>query len=222
MSLLVKNLQVTIGDKTILRNVSLKVEQGEIVALQGVNGSGKTTLARTLAGDPSLKILKGTALIDKVNLLNLPPDKRLAAGIFLTFQHPVELPNITVISFLKAIYFNQVGASLEKFAADLEEYIAILGLPADFLSRITNQDFSGGEKKKLELLQLLLLKPKYAILDELDSGVDREALNIFAKTIKKSASKDKVGFLVISHYQKFVDLLSPDKLVTLKDGSTNA
>jgi Fe-S cluster assembly ATP-binding protein len=218
MSLCVSHLQVAAGKTPIIKDVSFNISSGEIVALQGVNGSGKTTLARALAGDPGLKVVAKKVMLNNVDLLALTPEKRFAAGLFLSFQHPVELPHITVTSFLKAIYFAAPNASFERFADDLEKNLHLLKLPIKFLERIMNQDFSGGEKKRLELLQLLLLEPKFAILDELDSGVDKNTLELFAKIIKNLAKEAKVGFLVISHYQKFIDLLKPSRVITLKDG----
>lgn len=218
MGLIVSNLQVKNGEKVVLSDVSVIVKNGEIVVLVGLNGSGKTTLARALAGDPGLIVSSGQATLNEVDLLKLPVNQRFGAGLFVSFQNPVELPHITVVSFLKAVYFNQPANSFENFADELDKNLQLLNLPVSFLERVMNQDFSGGEKKRLELLQLLLLKPKFAILDELDSGVDKESLALFARIIANLAQEEKIGFLVISHYQKFMDLLSPAKVVTLKEG----
>jgi len=220
VSLIVKNLKINIGEKEVIKNASFEIKSGQITILEGPNGSGKSTLAWTLGGFPDYKVESGSVRINQQDLLKLKPNQIALSGLFLSFQNPVALPNITVAEFLRNAYRQLSGklSSLEEFADSLEKWLHYLKLPISFLDRAMNEDFSGGEKKKLEVLQLLLFNPRYAILDEIDSGLDKESLASIAAVIKMLARNEKTGFLLITHYQKFIDLIKPQIFLTIKNG----
>src|ERR1700750_2943201 len=182
--LLVENLHVTIGDKRIVRGLTLKVPRGEVHAIMGPNGSGKSTLAKVLAGHPDYQVTKGEAVMDGEKILSLEPDDRARKGLFLAFQYPSEIPGVTIANFLRAAVQARMpeGEELEatEYYAKLYEKMEQLGMDRSFTSRSVNEGFSGGEKKRTEILQLAMLEPKYAILDETDSGLDIDALKTVA------------------------------------------
>ena len=189
----IKDLHAQVEGKEILKGVNLTIKQGEVHALMGPNGSGKSTLAYTLLGHPKYKVTSGDILVDGQSILALPPDKRAKAGLFLAFQYPVTVPGVTMFSFLRAAY-NSVHTdeknqppTLFEFREAMNEKMKLLGVDESFMNRYLNEGFSGGEKKRAEILQLALLKPKFAVLDETDSGLDIDALKTVAEGVSKIA-----------------------------------
>src|SRR6204780_2340974 len=187
----ITDLNVRIEEREILRGVDLDINQGEIHALMGPNGSGKSTLANTLLGHPKYKVTKGDVLIDGESIVNLTPDKRAKKGLFLAFQYPVAVPGVTMFSFLRAAYnavhtdANNQAPTIFDFKETLAERMKLLGMDESFMNRYLNEGFSGGEKKRAEILQLAMLKPKFAVLDETDSGLDIDALKTVAEGVSK-------------------------------------
>lgn len=210
----IKNLHVKVGEKIILNGVTLGIKPGEIHAVMGPNGSGKSTLANTIMGHPNYKVLSGDILLNKKSILKLKTDERARKGIFLSFQYPQEMPGVSVSSFIgRAVATmsrtrgkTQNPIELRKL---LREKLEEFGFEPQFLNRYLNDSFSGGEKKKMELVQMSLLEPSLAILDEPDSGLDLDALQTVAKGIKKSISP-KRGILIITHYQRILKYIKPD------------
>jgi len=219
MKLEIKNLHVEINGKEILRGINLSVKQGEIHALMGPNGSGKSTLANTLMGHPKHKITEGKILFNNEDITNLSPDKKAKKGLFLSFQYPTEISGITIQNFLKTSYNNLKNEKLPffKFKKILQEKAKLLGIEESFLSRYLNEGFSGGEKKKTEILQLLTLDPTFVILDETDSGLDIDALKIVSNGIAQFKNPEK-SVLLITHYKRILDYIKPDKISIIKNG----
>jgi Fe-S cluster assembly ATP-binding protein len=219
----IKDLHVSVEGKEILKGVDLTVRQGEIHALMGPNGSGKSTLANTLLGHPKYKVTKGEILVDGESVLALTPDKRAKKGLFLAFQYPVSVPGVTMFSFLRAAYNathttdTNEAPTLFDFREAVAEKVKLLGVDESFLTRYLNEGFSGGEKKKAEILQLALLKPKFAVLDETDSGLDIDALRIVAEGVSKIAGSD-LGVLVITHYQRILKYIRPTFVHVMFEG----
>ncbi len=225
MALEIRNLHVEVMDdlgnrKEILRGVNMKLEKGKIYALMGPNGSGKTSLSNALAGHPKYKIISGEIILDGEDITNLTPDERAKRGIFLSFQYPKEIPGVNLSSFLRTAY-NSVYSDGKKSVLELYEMLRekakLLDMDEKFFDRYLNQGFSGGEKKKSEILQMLILNPKVAILDETDSGLDIDALRVVAKGIKNFANKDKY-ILVITHYKRILEYIEPDRVFVMVDG----
>ena len=226
----IKNLQVKTGKKLILKGITLRVKPGEIHALMGPNGSGKTSLALSLAGHPAYEVVKDKAkpsqvILDGKDLLNLSPDKRAKAGLFLAFQQPVEIPGVRVNQFLRQAHQTLFGEksrkkypSAYKFYEYLSGVAEKIGVDQSLLGRNLNEGFSGGEKKQLEMLQLVVLKPKYAVLDETDSGLDVDALKIVAKAVEIVRTKHKTGILIITHYLRILEHVQPEFVHLLVDG----
>ncbi|MDW2995572.1 MAG: ATP-binding cassette domain-containing protein [Alphaproteobacteria bacterium] len=217
----INNLTVTLSDRELLKNISLKIDAGARVLLSGHNGSGKSTLANTIAGNPSYTIKSGTIKFNKTDITNENTTTRALMGIFLGSQHVPEIPGLTILSFLKhsciAHTHFQLGQDLSmgQFLEKLESARAQLNIPQQWLNRSVNVGFSGGERKKIMLLQLIMTQPKFAILDEPDSGADNQTQQLIADTIK---SMPDTTFLFISHQQSFTDLVSPTHTITLSDG----
>lgn len=216
-SLQITNLKVKIEEKEILQGVSLNIKPGEVHAVMGPNGSGKSTLASTLAGHPSYEVTGGTVSLNGEDLLDKSPDERAQAGLFLAFQYPVEVPGVSVQNFLKQSYDARFHDQPEKkFAKVIEFRKHLSGLATDlkinpdFLARGLNEGFSGGEKKQLEILQMAVLEPKFAILDETDSGLDIDAIKKVSAGVKKIIEKHHTGALIITHYRRILDYLKPD------------
>jgi Fe-S cluster assembly ATP-binding protein len=209
----IENLQVNIGDKPIVRGLTLKVPQGEVHAIMGPNGSGKSTLAKVLAGHPDYQVTGGRVLMDGKNLLELEPDERARRGLFMAFQYPSEIPGVTIANFLRAAVQARMpeGEELEAtdYYARLYEKMELLGMDRSFTARAVNDGFSGGEKKRNEILQLAMLEPKYAILDETDSGLDIDALKTVAHGVN-SLRGPNLGILLITHYQRLLNYIVPD------------
>src|SRR5437016_7427101 len=201
----IKNLRVAIGQNEIIRDLSLSVGLGELHAVMGPNGSGKSTLAKVIAGHPDYKVTSGEVFMDGENLFELDPDERARKGLFLAFQYPSEVPGVTIANFLRAAMQARLpeGEELEAtdYYARLYEKMDMLEMDRKFTARSVNESFSGGEKKRNEILQMLVLEPKYAVLDETDSGLDIDALKIVANGVNASRSPER-GFLVITHYQR--------------------
>jgi len=228
----IRDLCVSSEEKEILKGVSLKIKPGEIHALMGPNGSGKSSLALALAGHPRYQIARGRLLLDNKDVTKLPPDKRARLGLFLALQHPVAVPGVSVVNFLKTASrdLKNERTATTGFIGDLREKMKALRLDESFASRGVNDGFSGGEKKKSEVLQLAILKPKYAVLDETDSGLDIDALKLVANNIsrianrqptkgdKRQATSDKPGILLITHYQRILKYIKPDQVHVLVGG----
>ena len=213
--LLVKDLQVKIDNQEILKGVSLVLSNGEIHAVMGPNASGKSTLAKTLIGDPNYKVVQGQVWFGSKNLLKMTPEQRARKGLFLAFQSPVEVPGVNVFEFLRAILPKKM--SIEKFENMIRLIIKALNIKEKFLERNLHQGFSGGEKKKLEILQMAVLQPKVIILDEVDSGLDIDALQLVSKAIKKFRPVDS-AVLLITHYQRILKYIKPDYVHIMIDG----
>ena len=219
MSLEIKNLCVEIEGKKILNNFSMKLEKGKIHALMGPNGSGKSTLANALAGNPKYKITSGKIILNGENITELSPDKKAKKGLFMSFQYPQEIEGVSIYNFLKQAYnsLHEKQISILKFRKLMQDKSHELGVDEEFFNRYLNKGFSGGEKKKSEILQMLVLDPKIAILDETDSGLDIDALKTISKGIKEFISPEKTC-LVITHYKRILEHLNPDKIFVMIDG----
>jgi Fe-S cluster assembly ATP-binding protein len=220
--LIVSDLHVTAENAEILKGIDLVVEPGRVHALMGPNGSGKSTLAFALAGHPGYAITGGTATIDGEDLLALSPDKRAKSGLFLSFQYPAAIPGVSVANFLRTARTSVRGSDLTpaQFRKLVFDQLDLLGIDTSFLGRYVNDGFSGGEKKRLEMLQLAVLEPKYAILDETDSGLDVDALRAVGEsltTLRAGAGKE-MGFLIITHYPRILQYVEPDVVHVMMDG----
>ncbi len=216
------NLSVAVDKKQILNNVSFVVESSKVHALMGQNGSGKSSLSYTAMGHPFYQVKQGSIFFNGVNITHMSPEKRAQMGLFLSFQSPYSLTGVSVFSFLKASYNACVDStiSVENFNNLLKKKMDLLDIDVSFVDRDVNVGFSGGEKKRLEMLQLLLLQPKVAILDELDSGLDIDALKIVAhglKTIKQH--NPDMAIIIITHYQKILEYIQPDFVHIMHQGS---
>jgi Fe-S cluster assembly ATP-binding protein len=218
--LTVKNLKVKIEDKNILNGVNLSVGEGEVCALMGKNGSGKSTLAQVLVGNPLYTVSSGSVKVSKKDLLKLSPEERAQAGLFLSFQHPVEIEGVNLASYLRLIYNKKHGTKLSpvKFRKLLKEKTEILEIDDGLLARGLNEGFSGGEKKKLEMVQMLLLEPKVAILDEVDSGLDVDSMKTISKAINYLHEKTNTSVLLITHYNRILNYITPDKVFVMSEG----
>jgi Fe-S cluster assembly ATP-binding protein len=223
--LVIKNLHVNIEDKEILRGVDLTVKQGEIHAIMGPNGTGKSTLAYTLMGHPNYEVTGGEVWFKGQNILELAPDERSRLGLFLAFQYPVSIPGVTVANFLrtalnarrKAKNPEDKGIPIPEFRTMLKEQMSLLKMDYNVAGRYLNDGFSGGEKKRAEILQMATLKPEIAILDETDSGLDIDALRIVADGVNALMSNE-MGVLVITHYQRLLNYIKPHFVHIMLDG----
>jgi Fe-S cluster assembly ATP-binding protein len=219
----IKNLHVAVSGKPILNGVCLDIKPGEIHVVMGPNGSGKSTLANSIMGHPKYSVTEGEITINKKNIVKLSPDKRAHAGVFLAFQYPKEIPGVSVSSFIQTAMRETRNQENKKtrnpiqFRKTLRANLVELGLDAKFMNRDINHGFSGGEKKKMEVLQMTMLKPKFAILDEPDSGLDIDALKIVAEAINQAA-KAKLGILLITHYQRILKYIKPTKVHVMMCG----
>ncbi len=215
----IKNLHVQSESKVILKGINLKLEPGQIHALMGPNGSGKTTLAYVLMGHPKYRITSGEILLNGKDLTKMDPHERAKEGLFLSFQQPVEISGVSISNFLRQAYnsVKEKKLSLLEFRYLLEQKAKELDIDTKFLNRYVNQGFSGGEKKKMEILQMAVLDPKIAILDETDSGLDIDSLKKVAEGVNKLKSPDKT-ILIITHYKRILDYAKPDKVSIMMDG----
>ncbi|WP_169974404.1 Fe-S cluster assembly ATPase SufC [Tautonia rosea] len=214
----IKNLRVAVEGKEILKGVDLTLRQGEVHALMGPNGSGKSTLSYALMGHPNYEILEGSATLNGVDLLEMEADERAKAGLFLAFQYPTSIPGVTVANFLRHAVTNvrnpdrKEGEELipmREFRKDLRSVMNELGMDPEFARRYLNEGFSGGEKKRAEVLQLAMLQPSFAILDETDSGLDIDAVRIVSEGVNRVAERQGTGVLVITHYQRILTYIQP-------------
>jgi len=217
----IRDLHVSIDENEIIRGLSLAVPRGEVHAIMGPNGSGKSTLAKVLAGHPDYRVTSGEVLMDGENILEIAPDERARKGIFLAFQYPSEIPGVTIANFLRAAVQARMpeGEELEAtdYYARLYAKMDMLEMDRSFTSRSVNEGFSGGEKKRNEILQLAMLEPKYAVLDETDSGLDIDALRIVAAGVN-SLRGPKLGVLLITHYQRLLNYIVPDLVHVMVQG----
>jgi Fe-S cluster assembly ATP-binding protein len=235
MTLEIRDLHVTVEGKEILKGVSLIVERGATHALMGPNGSGKSTLSYTLMGHPNYQVTQGEVLLDGISLLQMTPDQRARQGLFLAMQYPVAVSGVTLYSFLHAAtsavrgYGDQAEKAIRgrlnahlmpmrKFRQELNEKLDFLQIDPAFLRRYLNEGFSGGEKKRAEILQMALLQPRYSILDETDSGLDIDALRIVSEGINVLQNELDMGLLVITHYQRILNYIHPDVVHIFVDG----
>ena len=224
MSLLeIKNLHVRIEDKKILNGLTLTVEKGQVAAIMGPNGSGKSTLAYVLAGKEDYEVTEGDVLLDGESVLEMSPDERAAKGVFLAFQYPVEVPGVATMTFLRTALNAQRKArgqgelSTPEFMKLVRDTSGKLGITQEMLRRAVNVGFSGGEKKRNEILQMAVLQPRLAVLDETDSGLDIDALKIVADGVNRLRSPDR-GMVVITHYQRLLNYIVPDVVHVLAKG----
>ena len=223
----VKNLTVVAHDKTILSDISFSLATGESLAIMGPNGSGKSTLAKVLLGHPDYQVIGGSLLFNGRDLLALKPEERAAAGLFLSFQEPREIAGLDLFSFLFDAHRalkearGETVPSVFEFKPILDAELEALQVKGDWSTRSLNQDFSGGEKKKAELLQLALAEPKLAILDEIDSGLDVDALAVAGRALARAKDKG-TSFITITHYRRVLEYIKPDKVLVLADGKVAA
>lgn len=223
--LVIKDLHVKIEDKLILKGLNLTLKQGEIHAIMGPNGTGKSTLAYTLMGHPNYEVTKGEVWFKDENIVELAPDERARLGLFLAFQYPVAIPGVTVANFLRsainarrrAEFSDDKGMPIPEFRKMLKEQMSRLKMDHDFAGRYLNDGFSGGEKKRAEILQMATLKPEIAILDETDSGLDIDALRIVADGVN-ALTGPEMGVLVITHYQRLLNYIKPDYVHVMYSG----
>ena len=214
----IKNLTVSVKEKQILKDLNLTIDSSETIALLGPNGNGKSTLLQTIMGNPNYVVESGEILLDGKDILSLEADERSKLGLFLGMQNPSEVPGVNNVDFLKASLnaHREKPISLFEFYRLLDNAYKETHIPFEMSNRNLNEGFSGGEKKKNEILQMLLLNPKFAMLDEIDSGLDVDAINIVANVIKEE--QDRRGFLIVSHYAKLYDLIRIDKAIVLVNG----
>lgn len=222
MSLVIKDLSARVKDGAdILKGVSLEIPKGEVHAVMGPNGSGKSTLSKVLCGHPDYEVTGGSAELDGQDLLSMTPDERSRAGLFLAFQYPVEVPGVTNANFLRAALQARLpqGETLDAvaFYKELRAKMKQLGMDAKFTARAVNEGFSGGEKKRNDILQMLMLQPSYAILDETDSGLDVDALRIVSDGVNAMRAPFR-SFMVITHYKRLLDYIRPDVVHVLYQG----
>lgn len=222
MNLKITDLRAGLPDKEILKGVSLEVPDGEIHALMGPNGSGKSTMANVLAGHPQYEVNAGSFSMGDLDLSEMEAFERARAGLFLAFQYPVEVPGITVGKFLKRAVELRRGEEgrfdVSGYIRELRSSMDFMGIDQKFINRYLNEGFSGGEKKRMEILQMLMLRPGFAVLDETDSGLDIDALQVVAKGMNEMRGAG-FGALVITHYQRILDYVKPDKVHVLVDGT---
>ena len=218
----ISDLQVGIDQKNILKSINLTVNPGSVHVIMGTNGSGKSTLAHALMGHPSYEITQGSIMLGEVEITNLAVDKRAHAGLFLSFQHPYEIPGVTVYNFIKEAHYARFKQPItpKAFQDLLYQKMNLLEIDLAFAHRALNYGFSGGEKKKLELLQLLMLDPQVAILDEIDSGLDVDAIKMVAHGIHKARELNpNLALIIITHYPRLLSYIKPDIVHIIKNGT---
>jgi Fe-S cluster assembly ATP-binding protein len=220
----IRNLHVQAEDKQILKGVNLVTRPGEIHALMGPNGSGKSTLANAIMGHPSLEVTEGQILFGGQDITEADPNERAQMGLFMAFQYPVAIPGVTITKYLRMVMNahrearGEPDISLKEFRKTVEAAMELVNVPREFSSRYLNEGFSGGEKKRLEILQLALQQPKLAILDETDSGLDIDALNVVAHGVNTVAAGADMGILIITHYQRILHMVTPTRVSIMFDG----
>ena len=217
----IKDLRAQIEDKEILQGLNLTIPKGEVHAIMGPNGSGKSTLSKVLAGHEDYEVTSGSAILDGKEILGMKPDAISRLGLFLAFQYPLEVPGVSIANFIRAALQGRLADNetidAVGYYKDLYGCMDELGIDRKFTSRSVNEGFSGGEKKRCEILQMAMLKPKYCILDETDSGLDIDALKIVAKGVNQMRNPDR-GILVITHYQRLLEYIVPDKVHVMWEG----
>ncbi len=222
----IRDLSVNVHEKQIIEHFSLQVPKGEIHAIMGPNGTGKSTLSYTIMGHPAYKAEAGDILLNDERINDWTPDQRSHAGLFLALQYPVSVPGVTVANFLRTALNTQRkakdpedhGISVPEFRKLMKQKMAMLKMDSSFASRYLNDGFSGGEKKRTEVLQMAILKPEIAILDEIDSGLDIDALRIVAEGVNTLVKENGMGVLIITHYQRLLDYIKPDKVHVMMNG----
>jgi Fe-S cluster assembly ATP-binding protein len=220
----IRNLHVQAGEKQILKGLDLTVNKGEVHALMGPNGSGKSTLANTIMGHPGLEVTEGQIIFRGEDITEADPDVRARAGLFMAFQYPVAIPGVTITKYLRMVMNAHREArgedeiSLKDFRKTVEAAMELTNVPKEFVARYLNDGFSGGEKKRLEILQLALQRPSLAVLDETDSGLDIDALNVVAHGVNTVAKEHDMGVLIITHYQRILHLVQPSRVSILFNG----
>ncbi len=220
MKIEINNLKAQIEHNIILQGVNLSMQSGEVHALMGPNGSGKSTLSNVIMGHPHYEVTKGEVTLDGEDILALESDERAHRGLFMAFQYPVEIPGVTVGRFLRRaveIRFGSGQIKTKQFIADLREMMDFMQIDRQFINRYLNEGFSGGEKKRMEILQMLMLKPAFAILDETDSGLDIDALRIVANGVNRMRGSN-FGALIITHYQRILNYITPDFVHVMYQG----
>lgn len=217
----IKNLHVSIEDKEILKGVNLTLKTGEIHAIMGPNGTGKSTLSAAIMGNPNYEVTQGEILLDGENVLEMEVDERARKGLFLAMQYPSEIPGVTNAEFMRAAINakrpEEDKLNVMQFLKKLDQKMALLNMPEEMAERYLNEGFSGGEKKRNEILQLMMLEPSFAILDEIDSGLDIDALKVVAKGVNEMRG-DNFGSLIITHYQRLLNYITPDVVHIMMDG----
>ncbi|HEY3757069.1 MAG TPA: Fe-S cluster assembly ATPase SufC [Opitutaceae bacterium] len=217
----IKDLHVSIGDKPIVKGVSLTIQSGEVHAVMGPNGTGKSTLSKAIVGHPDYAITSGDVLLDGRSILEMEPDERARAGLFLAFQYPSEIPGVTIANFMRAALQAKLGEGEEidatAYYKRLYQKMDMLKIDRKFTSRAVNDGFSGGEKKRCEILQMAMLEPKFALMDETDSGLDIDALKIVSDGVNQLRGPG-LGVLVITHYQRLLNYIVPDYVHVMFDG----
>jgi Fe-S cluster assembly ATP-binding protein len=220
----IRNLHVSVGDKQILKGVDLHVREGEFHALMGPNGSGKSTLANAVMGHPNLEVTEGQVFFNGEDVTEADPDERARAGLFMAFQYPVAIPGVTVAKYLRMVMNahrearGEEAISLKDFRKTVEAAMELTRVPKEFSNRYLNEGFSGGEKKRMEMLQLALLEPTMAVLDETDSGLDIDALRTVATAVNAVNERSPFGTLIITHYQRILHLIQPQFVHIMFEG----
>ncbi|VVB77255.1 putative branched-chain amino acid transport ATP-binding protein LivG [uncultured archaeon] len=219
MKLEIRDLHAEVEGREVLKGVNLSIRDGEFHVLMGPNGSGKTTLSSAIMGHPKVKVTKGDILLDGKSVLGMPADKRAKLGLFLEFQNPVEIEGLGMVNFLNSAKAAQSErTSFKDLMAEIKSGTEKLHLKEDIIGRSLNHGFSGGEKKKMEILQMRLLKPKMVVLDEPDSGLDVDAVKIVAENVSEFQKESKAGILLITHYARILDYMKPQHVHVLMDG----
>ena len=217
----IKNLHVSIEDKEILKGLNLKMSTGEIHAIMGPNGTGKSTLSEAIMGNPAYEVTEGEILLNGENILDWPVDERARAGLFLAMQYPAEIPGVTNAEFIRSAINarrpKDDPISIRKYLKDLEETMDFLDMPFSMVERYLNEGFSGGEKKRNEIIQMMMIKPNFAILDEIDSGLDIDALKVVSRGVNEMRGPE-FGSLIITHYQRLLNYIIPDVVHVMMDG----
>jgi Fe-S cluster assembly ATP-binding protein len=220
-SIAIKNLHASVNGQEIVRGLDLEFRQGEVHAVMGPNGSGKSTLAKVMAGHPDYEVTEGDILLDGNSILDLEPDERARKGLFLAFQYPIEIPGVSNANFLRAALQSRLPEGEELDATDfyqrLYQKMDLLEIRREFTARSVNEGFSGGEKKRNEILQLAMLEPAFAVLDETDSGLDIDALQVVAKGVNQLRGPN-LGILLITHYQRLLNYITPDFVHVMAQG----
>jgi Fe-S cluster assembly ATP-binding protein len=220
----IHDLHVRAGDKPILKGLDLTVSKGEVHALMGPNGSGKSTLANVIMGNPALEVTQGRIVFKGEDITEADPDERARMGLFMAFQYPVAIPGVTITKYLRMVMnahrqaAGEEEISLRDFRKTVEAAMQLTNVPKEFSSRYLNEGFSGGEKKRLEMLQLALQKPQVAVLDETDSGLDIDALNVVSQAVNNVRESSDMGVLIITHYQRILHLVKPSRVSIIFDG----